>query len=106
MTKREAIQMYFSDIPGGIEEKFIDRMIKTMSNDSLISEFNRKSKGSKMKISRYISGYIEVFELDFFELTENEILKINTSPKNLHYHNDKNMSREEMRYRIFHNIDC
>jgi hypothetical protein len=101
ITKKEAIEMYFSDSPKKIGEKFVERMIKTMSNDSLISNFNRKSKGSRLiQVDKYH------FDLEFFELNERAILRLNTSEENLHYHNDKNMSRQEMRYRLFHNLDC
>lgn len=100
MTKKEVMQMYFSDRSNQIEEKFIDRMIKNMSNDKLISEFNRKSKGSKLiEIDKYH------FELEFFEFDEQAILRLNTSSENLHYHNDKDISRLEIKYRIYHNID-
>jgi hypothetical protein len=75
-------------------------MINKLSNEKLISEFNRKSKGCRLiEIDKYH------FELEFFELTENAILKLNTSPENLHYHNNKDISRNEMRYRLLHNID-
>jgi hypothetical protein len=91
--------MYYSD-QGKIDDFFINLMVSNLSDENLVKEFNRKSKGSRVKqISKF------KFEIEFFELTEDAILRLNTSEENLHYHNNKEMSRGEMRYRLLHNID-
>jgi hypothetical protein len=97
-TKREIIEIYFSD-QGKIDNFFIDQMVKRLSNDNLVLEFNRKSKGSRLiQVDNYR------FIIEFFELTNDAILRLNTSEENLHYHDNKDMSRGEIRYRLLHNI--
>jgi hypothetical protein len=97
-TKKEIIEIYFSD-QGKIDSFFIDQMVKRLSNDNLVKEFNRKSKGSRLvQFDKYR------FRIEFFELTDDAILRLNTSEENMHYHDNKDMSRAEMRYRLLHNI--